>query len=114
MSQAVLTADEQRRLARRGAVRPRGLAGLPPGTIKYTAIYAVLGVYCAFSVVVFFWVVLNATKTNTELLLFPPWHLPKAIEWQNARDAWNRGLGTMFRNSLIVAGFGTLGSVALA
>ena len=40
--------------------------GLPPGTIKYTAIYAVLGIYCVFSAVVFFWVVLTAFKSNTD------------------------------------------------
>ena len=87
---------------------------IPPGTIKFTGIYVVLGVYCVFSIVVFAWVVMTSFKTDTEILLFPPWHFPDTLQWQNIRDAWDRGIGTMFRNSLFVAGFGTIGSVTLA
>jgi raffinose/stachyose/melibiose transport system permease protein/N-acetylglucosamine transport system permease protein len=94
--------------------RRSGAAGLPPGTIKFTAIYVVLALYCAFSIVIFLWVVLTSFKTNTEILMFPPWHLPESLQWQNMIDAWERGVGLMFRNSLIVAGLGTLGSVAIA
>ena len=89
-----------------------GLA--PPGTLKFTAIYVVLGLYCLFSLIVFLWVVLTSFKTNTEILMFPPWHLPETLQWSNFQAAWERGVGTMFRNSLIVAGLGTLGSVGLA
>jgi len=92
----------------------RRRAVVPPGAIKYTAIYVVLGVYCVFSIVVFFWVVLTSLKSNTDVLLYPPWHIPDTLHWENLRDAWDRGIGTMFRNSLIVAGCGTIGSVALS
>ena len=100
-------------LPARGASRTSA-AGLPPETIKYTGIYVVLGLYCVFSVIIFLWVVLTSFKTNTEILMFPPWHLPQNLQWQNLVDAWDRGVGTMFRNSLLVAGVGTVGSVAVA
>jgi ABC-type glycerol-3-phosphate transport system permease component len=100
-------------LPARGASRT-STTGLPPGTIKFTGIYVVLGLYCAFSIIVFLWVVLTSFKTNTEILMFPPWHLPQTLQWQNLVDAWERGVGTMFRNSLLVAGLGTVGSVAVA
>ena|SRR3712207_632242 len=93
----------------------RAQAGaLPPGTVKYTSIYLVLGLYCFFSLIIFLWVVLTSFKSNTEVLMFPPWHLPETLQWENLRAAWERGVGTMFRNSLIVAGLGTIGSVSLA
>ncbi|MCC7480064.1 MAG: carbohydrate ABC transporter permease [Hyphomicrobiales bacterium] len=87
---------------------------LPPETIKFSTIYLVLGLYCLFSLVVFLWVVLTSLKTNTEILMFPPWHLPKELVWQNLVDAWNRGVGTMFRNSMLIAGIGTIASVTLS
>ena len=101
-------------LPARTASRRAGAAGLPPGTIKFTGIYVVLGLYCIFSIVIFLWVVLTSFKTNTEILMFPPWQLPETLQWQNIVDAWERGVGLMFRNSLIVAGLGTVGSVAVA
>ena len=85
-----------------------------PGAIKFTAIYVVLGLYCLFSIIVFAWILLTSVKADTEILLYPPWHLPESIQWSNLRDAWNRGVGTMFRNSLIVAGIGTIASVSLS
>jgi ABC-type glycerol-3-phosphate transport system permease component len=88
--------------------------GLPPGVMKFTGIYVVVGAYCVFSIVVFLWVVLTSLKSNTDLLMFPPWHLPSTFQWENLREAWDRGVATMFRNSLLVAGLGTIGSVALS
>ncbi len=95
-------------------VPPRHRGLLPPGTIKFSGIYVVLGLYCLFSVIVFLWVVMTSFKTNTEILMFPPWHLPEELVWQNLKDAWNRGVGTMFRNSLLIAGVGTIASVTLS
>lgn len=95
-------------------VASRRAPALPPGSIKFTGIYVFLGLYCLFSIVIFCWVVLTSFKSNTEILMFAPWHLPESLQWQNIQDAWARGVGTMFRNSLIVAGLGTVGSVTVA
>jgi raffinose/stachyose/melibiose transport system permease protein/N-acetylglucosamine transport system permease protein len=94
---------------------PRAKRGLlPPETMKFTLIYIVLGGYAVFSIVIFLWVVLTSLKANTEILMFPPWHFPAELQWQNFKDAWNRGIDTMFRNSIIVAGLGTVFGVALS
>ncbi|MCC6792269.1 MAG: carbohydrate ABC transporter permease [Thermomicrobiales bacterium] len=85
-----------------------------PGTAKFTALYVMLGLYSAFSIVIFLWVVLMSMKTNTDVLLFPPWHLPSEWQWENFRTAWNNGVATMFKNSLIVTSFGTFFSVGIS
>jgi ABC-type glycerol-3-phosphate transport system permease component len=101
-----------------GAIRVPGRRSrgsvVAPGTVKYTGIYVVLGAYCLFSLVIFLWVVVTSFKTNTEILMFPPWHLPETLQWENLRAAWERGVGRMFRNSLFIAGLGTIGSVTLS
>lgn len=83
-------------------------------TVKLVAIYVLLGGYCLFSIVVFLWVILTSFKTNTEVLMFPPWHIPLELQFDNFQAAWERGIGGMFRNSFIIAGLGTIGSVALS
>ena len=87
---------------------------IKPGTSKYTAIYILLGLYTLFSLTIFSWVVLMSLKTNTDVLLYPPWHLPSVWQWGNYRDAWNAGIGTMFRNGLLVTTLGTTISVTLS
>ena len=87
-----------------GTIRSRGR--LKPGTVKYTSLYVLLGLYSAFTFVIFVWVALMSMKTNTDVLLYPPWHLPSEWQWRNYVDAWNSGVGTMFRNSAIVTSFG--------
>jgi ABC-type glycerol-3-phosphate transport system permease component len=108
----MLTATEGPMATARTDIKRR--KGLPPGVMKFTGIYVVVGAYCVFSIVVFLWVVLTSLKSNTDLLMFPPWHLPSTFQWENLREAWDRGVATMFRNSLLVAGLGTIGSVALS
>jgi len=87
---------------------------LKPGTTKYTAIYILLGLYTLFSLTIFSWVVLMSLKANTDVLLYPPWHLPSVWQWGNYRDAWNAGIGTMFKNSILVTTLGTTISVTLS
>jgi raffinose/stachyose/melibiose transport system permease protein len=85
-----------------------------PGTGKYTALYIVLGLYALFSLTIFSWVLLMSVKANTDVLLYPPWHLPKVWQWKNYHDAWHSGIGTMFRNSLMVTTVGTFFSVLIS
>jgi ABC-type glycerol-3-phosphate transport system permease component len=92
--------------------RPHG--PLKPGTVKYTSIYIFLTIYAIFTLIIFFWVALMSFKTNTDVLRYPPWHLPSEWQWENFRKAWNSGLANMFKNSLIVAGFGTVFSVSIS
>lgn len=85
-----------------------------PGTGKFLALYILLGVYAAFSIIIFAWVALMSTKTNTDVLLYPPWHLPSEWQWNNYVNAWNNGVGTMFKNSMLVTGLGTIFSVSIS
>lgn len=104
------------------AVEPELLATSKPikppaataGTVKYTAIYVVLALYCLFTIVIFGWVVLTSLKSNTDILMFPPWHIPDTLHWSNWIDTWRQGVGRMFLNSMIVTTLGTIGSVTLA
>lgn len=87
---------------------------IKPGTGKFTGIYVLLGLYALFSLTIFSWVVLMSLKANTDVLLYPPWHLPKVWQWHNYTQAWHSGILRMFRNSMIVTVFGTFFSVAIS
>jgi ABC-type glycerol-3-phosphate transport system permease component len=81
---------------------------------KNVIIYLFLGGYCLSSLLAFAWVVAVSLKTNTEFLVSPPWSLPAVAQLDNYVLAWNRGVSTMFQNSLLVASLGTLFSVGLS
>jgi ABC-type glycerol-3-phosphate transport system permease component len=87
---------------------------IKPGTVKYTSIYIFLTIYAAFTIVIFAWVALMSFKSNTDVLRYPPWHMPSKWQWNNFQDAWDSGLAQMFRNSLMVAGLGTFFSVGIS
>jgi ABC-type glycerol-3-phosphate transport system permease component len=44
----------------------------------------------------------------------PPWTLPLIPQWENYSRAWERGVGTMFQNSLVIATASTVASVSIA
>ncbi len=93
---------------------PSSGALVTPRAVKFTAIYVVLAIYCLFTIVIFGWVVLTSLKSNTDILMFPPWHIPDTFHWSNWKDTWQQGVGRMFLNSMIVTTLGTIGSVTLA
>lgn len=93
-------------------IRSRGR--IKPGTVKYTSLYIVLGLYSAFTFIIFLWVALMSMKSNTDVLLYPPWHLPTEWQWDNYVKAWNNGVATMFKNSIIVTSLGTFFSVGIS
>jgi ABC-type glycerol-3-phosphate transport system permease component len=96
----------------RTTARPYGR--LKSGTVKYTSIYIFLGIYALFTIIIFVWVALMSLKTNADVLRFPPWHLPSEWQWENFSRAWDGGLADMFKNSMFVAGFGTIFSVTIS
>jgi len=107
-----MAADSARMYNDRNVSRKHGR--IKPGTTKFTALYIFLGLYAAFSITIFVWVALMSMKTNTDVLLYPPWHLPTTWQWDNYVKAWNNGVATMFKNSLIVTGIGTFFSVTIS
>ncbi len=72
----------------------------------------IIAVLILFAVIIFLpliWMVLTGFKTNKELFL-EPWKLPEVWQWRNYLDAWNAGIGTFFKNSVII----TLGSTVFS
>ena len=86
-------------------------ARLPRISVKNTIIYLFLGSYCLSSLLAFSWVIMVSLKTNREFMNTPPWTLPETLQFINYVLAWNRGVSTMFKNSLIVASLSTIFSV---
>lgn len=83
-------------------------------TLKNVIIYLFLGSYCLTSVLAFAWVIIVALKTNKEFMGTPPWTLPAVPQFTNFVLAWNKGVGTMFKNSLSIAAVSTLLSVSIS
>lgn len=81
---------------------------------KHLMIYAVLTFWILPTLFAFVWVISVSLKTNREFMGRPPWTLPQDPQWVNYERAWNRGVGTMFQNSLLIATVSTVASVSIA
>ena len=76
----------------------------------------IIAVLVLFAVIIFLpliWMVLTGFKTNKELFL-EPWKLPEVWQFKNYLDAWNAGIGTFFKNSVIITIGSTVFSTLLA
>jgi ABC-type glycerol-3-phosphate transport system permease component len=82
--------------------------------LKNTLIYLFLGSFCLTSILAFSWVTIVSLKTNQEFMGTPPWTLPESPQFHNYVTSWERGVSTMFRNSLVVASFSTIFAVAIS
>jgi ABC-type glycerol-3-phosphate transport system permease component len=82
--------------------------------LKHLIIYAFLTAWVLPTFFAFAWVVSGSLKTNAEFMGRPPWTLPQLPQWDNYVKAWNRGVGTMFQNSLMIATVSTIASVSIA
>jgi ABC-type glycerol-3-phosphate transport system permease component len=81
---------------------------------KHAIIYIILTFWILPTIFAFSWVFAVSLKTNREFMGRPPWTLPLEPQWANYVRAWNRGVGTMFQNSLAIATISTIGSVSIA
>ncbi len=81
---------------------------------KHLIIYGLLTLWIVPTIFAFAWVSSVSLKTNAEFMGRPPWTLPLNAQWANYTKAWNRGVGTMFQNSLLIATVSTLASVSIA
>ncbi len=81
---------------------------------KHLLIYAFLTSWVIPTFFAFGWVFAVSLKTNREFMGRPPWTLPENPQWNNYVKAWNRGVGTMFQNSLLIATVSTIASVSIA
>jgi len=93
---------------------PRPLARPPVLRLKHLIIYAFLTSWVIPTLFAFVWTISGSLKTNAEFMGKPPWTLPENPKWANYVQAWNRGVGTMFQNSLLIATVSTVASVSIA
>jgi ABC-type glycerol-3-phosphate transport system permease component len=98
-----MTTDTARLTYRPPTIRP-----------KHLIIYALLTLWIVPTLFAFVWVLSVSLKTNAEFMGRPPWTLPLDAQWANYTKAWNRGVGTMFQNSLLIATVSTVASVGIA
>lgn len=82
--------------------------------LKHLVIYALLTAWIVPTIFAFAWATSVSLKTNREFMGRPPWTLPLEAQWVNYQKAWNRGVGTMFQNSLLIATISTVASVSIA
>lgn len=80
--------------------------------IKKFLIYAALISLSIIFMFPFLWMVFTAFKPENEVVSFPPSLLPIEWDWYNFKEVFDIvPFGTFYKNSLIVAGLGTLGTV---
>ena len=82
--------------------------------LKHLVIYALLTAWIVPTIFAFGWATSVSLKTNREFMGRPPWTLPLEAQWVNYQKAWDRGVGTMFQNSLLIATISTVASVSIA
>jgi len=80
--------------------------------LKKILIYAALILLSLLFIFPFLWMIFTAFKPENEVITFPPNLLPIEWDWYNFKEVFEIvPFGTFYKNSLIVAGLGTLGTV---
>lgn len=80
--------------------------------LKKTLIYIALILLSIVFMFPFLWMIFTAFKPENEVITFPPSLLPVEWDWYNFNDVFEIvPFGTFYKNSLLVAGLGTLGTV---
>jgi N-acetylglucosamine transport system permease protein len=74
----------------------------------------VLIVWAILVIFPFVWMVMTSFKTDPEII-FSPWSLPDSLQWNNFSRAWDEaGIGTYFKNTIIVVSFSVLFTLLLS
>ena len=96
-AQAVQPVEGARTPAQRVALR----MGLGDWAFSGVA-QVLLGLWALMVIFPFLWMIMTSFKTDSEIL-FSPWRLPAAMQWDNFVRAWNEArIGRYVFNSLIV------------
>ncbi|CCV64998.1 Sugar ABC superfamily transporter, permease [Alteracholeplasma palmae J233] len=87
--------------------------------IQKTLVYTFLGIMALIMIIPFYWMVITALKSATEVELSPPTLFPKELIWQNFSEALEKAnLIRYFINTIIVAAvstvFGTFFAILMA
>lgn len=80
--------------------------------IKRFLIYLALILLSVVFIFPFLWMIFTAFKPENEAMAFPPSLFPRTWDWDNFREVFEIvPFATFYKNSLLVAGLGTLGTV---
>lgn len=80
--------------------------------IKRLFIYLTLILLSLLFIFPFLWMIFTAFKPENEAMAFPPSMLPRVWDWDNFTEVFQIvPFATFYKNSLLVAGLGTLGTV---
>lgn len=80
--------------------------------VKQFLIYCSLIVLSIIFSFPFLWMIFTAFKPENEAMSFPPSLLPKVWDWDNFTEVFEIvPFATFYKNSLLVAGLGTIGTV---
>src|SRR5690349_14984597 len=73
------------------------------GDLAFNGVAQVLlGLWAVMVIFPFAWMIMTSFKTDPEIL-FSPWKLPHALQWDNYSRAWTKaGIGRYFLNTVIV------------
>lgn len=75
-------------------------------------IYLMLILLSVIFLTPFLWMIFTAFKPENEAMAFPPSILPKIWDWENFKEVFDIvPFATFYKNSLLVAGLGTFGTV---
>ena len=74
------------------------------GAMRRGALYASLGLFSAFMLVPFFWMIVSSLKSDNEVFSIPVRWIPETFQWRNYVDIWTHAaMGTWLRNTLLLA-----------
>jgi N-acetylglucosamine transport system permease protein len=74
----------------------------------------VLIIWAIMVIFPFAWMVMTSFKTDPEII-FSPWDLPSTLQWNNFSRAWEEaGIGTYFKNTIIVVSFSVFFTLLLS
>jgi N-acetylglucosamine transport system permease protein len=74
----------------------------------------VLIIWAILVIFPFAWMVMTSFKTDPEII-FSPWSFPDSLQWNNFSRAWDEaGIGTYFKNTIIVVSFSVFFTLLLS
>jgi len=76
--------------------------------------YVILVPWCAFTVLIFLWLITASLKTNRELYS-NLWGIPSTLTWENFTHAWSVAhIGTYFSNSIFIVAIAMAATILIS
>ncbi len=102
------------RTQRTGVSARRRQRGLDGDTLFGGFSQVVLVIWAILVIFPFAWMVMTSFKTDPEII-FSPWSFPDTLQWNNFSRAWEEaGIGSYFKNTIIVVSFSVFFTLLLS